>query len=83
LRLGPGIPKAHPRLHSSLPTATRLSLHLRFARLGPKALRGVFSDAAAGIAAIPIRLKKAISFRRLGPEELAEFFPFDALRLRL
>ena len=73
---------ALPRLHSNLPITARHSLHLRFARLDPKTSPGVFSDAAAGIAAIPIRLNFPFSFQRLGPKKSVEFFPLDTGKLR-
>ena len=63
--------------------AARHSLHLRFARLCPKTLRGVFSDAAAGIAVTSKGLNFPFSFRRLIPKKSVEFFPFDKWRLRL
>lgn len=53
------------------PTAARHSLHLRFARLVPKNLRGAFSDAAAGIAAVSSRLKLSNSIRGLLRQERA------------
>ena len=62
--------KAFPGLHSSLPMAARLSLHLRFAGLCPKTSRGVFSDAAAGIAVTPIRLNFTVPFQVVKPEKV-------------
>jgi hypothetical protein len=42
------------------PTTARLSQHLRFAKLVPKNLRGVFSDTTAGSAAASIRLHLSV-----------------------
>ena len=47
------------------PTTARHSLHLRFAKSIPKNFRGVFSDAAAGIAAVSFRLNFPNSLRGL------------------
>lgn len=80
---GSGQDETPYRLHSSLPMTARLSLHLRFARLCPKTLRGVFSDAAAGIAATSSGLNFPFSFRTLIPKKSVEFFLFDEWRLRL
>jgi hypothetical protein len=49
--------------------AVRLSLHLRFAVLCPGTLQGVFSDAAAGIAATSIRLNFPVLFQEVSPEK--------------
>ena len=62
------IPFAHSRPHSDLPIAARLSLHLRFAGLCLATLPSVFSDAAAGIAAIPIGFEFFLLFQAVGPE---------------
>ena len=51
------------------PTAARHSLHLRFAKVVPKNARGVFSDAAAGIAAASFRLNFSNSIRGLLRQE--------------
>ena len=61
----------------SLPIAARLSRHLRFARLTPKGLPRAFSDAAAGIAATPIRLNFPVHFQAVRPGSCKSFFPFD------
>ena len=43
----------------------------------------MFSDAAAGITAAPIRLKFPIHFQGFIPESCGGFFPFDTPKLRL
>ena len=62
------LPFAHSRPHSDLPIAARLSLHLRFARLCRETSPSVFSDAAAGIAAIPIGFEFPLPFQAVRPE---------------
>jgi hypothetical protein len=66
----------------SLPIASRLSLHLRFAQIPPKSFPRAFSDAAAGIAAIPIRLKFPLLFQVVRPGRGGQFFPLDKPKLR-
>ena len=68
---------------SNLPITARHSLHLRFAKLAPKSLRGAFSDAAAGIAVTPIRLNFPVLFQAVTPGGGGRFFPFDKQKLRL
>lgn len=78
----PCFPLALPRPHSSLPITARHSLHLRFAGLCPRTSPSVFSDAAAGIAAIPIRLKFSVLFQAVRPEKVRRIHPFDTGKLR-
>jgi hypothetical protein len=66
----------------SLPIASRLSRHLRFARAAPKSIPRAFSDAAAGIAAIPIRLNFPVLFQVVRPGRGGQFFPLDKPKLR-
>lgn len=66
----------------SLPIASRLSRHLRFARSAPKSFPRAFSDAAAGIAAIPIGLNFPVLFQVVRPGRGGQFFPLDKSKLR-
>jgi hypothetical protein len=48
----------------------RLSQHLRFAGLAPKGSPSAFSNAAAGIAAVPIRLNFSVLYQAVRPEKV-------------
>ncbi len=75
LRLRLCFPFALPKLHSSLPIAARHSLHLRFARPHPGTWPSGFSDAAAGIAATPIRLNSSVLFQAVRPGKVRRILP--------
>ena len=64
------------------PEASRHSLHLRFARVAPGSSRGVFSDAAAGIAATSIRYVFPIRFSGFPPHLQVRFHRLDKGKLR-
>lgn len=78
---GPSVAPSGPRRFGQRLRATRgiCGSPSPFRRTG----RGVFSDAAAGIAAASFGLKFPMPLRGLLPRERGNFFPFDERRLRL
>ncbi len=75
-------PSAVPGRGRSDRLTARHSLHLRFARHVPKNARGVFSDAAAGIAASSISLVFPFCFSSFLHHLQVRFDCFDKTKLR-